>query len=60
LFEENLKLQPDNVAVRAGVATTDLCEAVNGYYRSGNEQRRERAEPQLSRVSLSMTGTWLC
>ena len=36
-----LKLQPHNVAARAGVATTDICEVVNGYYRSGNEQRLE-------------------
>jgi hypothetical protein len=29
---------------------TDICEVVNGYYRSGNEQRLERAEPPLSRA----------
>jgi hypothetical protein len=41
---------PENVDARAGVATTDICEVVTGYYRSGNEQRRERAEPRLSRA----------
>jgi hypothetical protein len=50
LFEDIPKLQPDNVAARASVATTDICEVVNAYYRSGNEQRRERAGPPLSRA----------
>jgi hypothetical protein len=50
LFEKMLKLKPDNVAARAGVATTDICEVVTRYYRSGNEQRRQRAEPLLSRA----------
>jgi hypothetical protein len=50
LFERVLKLQPDNVDARAGVAATDIFEVVNGYYRSGNEQRRERAEPRPSRA----------
>jgi urocanate hydratase len=36
LFEKGLKLPPDNVAARAGVATTDIYEVVNGYYPSGN------------------------
>jgi hypothetical protein len=50
LLKKVLKLQPDNVAARAGVAATDICEVVNGYYRSGSEQRWERAEPRLSRA----------
>jgi hypothetical protein len=50
LFENILKLPPDNVAARASVATANICEVVNGYYRSGNEQRRERAESRLSRA----------
>jgi hypothetical protein len=50
LFEKILKLPPDNVDARAGVAMTDVCEVVNGYYRSGNEQRRERADTRLLRA----------
>jgi hypothetical protein len=40
LFEKILKLPPDNVDARAGVATADICEVATGYYPSGNEQRR--------------------
>jgi hypothetical protein len=46
----NPETATDNVAARARVATTDICELVTGYYRSGNEQRRERAEAPLSRA----------
>jgi hypothetical protein len=51
LFERVLKLQPDNVDARAGVAATDIFEAVNGYYPRGNEERLE-LDPFIGAIPL--------
>src|SRR3974390_1901105 len=50
LFNEALKLQPDNADALAGVATTYVLETINGYYPAGNEQRLQQAEPLLARA----------
>jgi TolB-like protein/cytochrome c-type biogenesis protein CcmH/NrfG len=50
LFEQVLKLQPDNVDALAGVATTYIFEVLNGYYPNDNELRLARAEPLLARA----------
>ena len=50
LFEQALKLQPDNVDAVAGVATTYIFEVLNSYYETENQQRLQRAEPLLARA----------
>jgi adenylate cyclase len=50
LFEQALKLEPDNVDALAGVATTYVFEVLNSYYPTDNEQRLQRAEPLLARA----------
>jgi len=49
-FNEALKLQPDNAEALAGIATTYVFEALNGYYPAASEQRLERAEPLLAKA----------
>ena len=56
LFNEALKLQPDNADALAGVATTYVLETINGYYPAGNEQRLQQAEPLLARALASDPG----
>jgi TolB-like protein/tetratricopeptide (TPR) repeat protein len=50
LFQQALKLQPDNVDALAGVATTYVFEVLNGYYDTDNDLRLQQAEPLLSRA----------
>lgn len=50
LFEQALKLQPDNVDALAGVATTYIFEVLNGYYETDNDVRLQRAQPLLARA----------
>ena len=50
LYEQALKVEPDNVDALAGVATTLVFEVLNGYYETGNEQRLQRAEALLART----------
>jgi TolB-like protein/Flp pilus assembly protein TadD len=50
LFQQALKLQPDNVDALAGMATSYIFEVLNGYYEAENEQRLQRAEPLLMRA----------
>ena len=50
LFEQALKLQPDNVDALAGVATTNIFEVLNSYYSTDNNLRLQRAEIELARA----------
>src|SRR5262245_26941921 len=50
LFNEALKLQPDNANALAGVAMTYVSETLNGYHPKGNEQRLQRAELLLAKA----------
>jgi TolB-like protein/cytochrome c-type biogenesis protein CcmH/NrfG len=50
LFEQAVRLQPNNVDALAGMATTYIFEVLNGYYPSGDEERLQRAEPLLDRA----------
>jgi len=50
LFNEALKLQPDNANALAGVATTYVLETVNGYHPAGNQQRLQQAEALLAKA----------
>jgi tetratricopeptide (TPR) repeat protein len=50
LFEQALKLEPDNVDALAGVATTYVFEVLNGYYDTENDMRLQKAEPLLLRA----------
>ena len=50
LYEQALKVEPDNIDALAGVATTLVFEVLNGYYATGNEQRLQRAEALLART----------
>ena len=48
LFQQALKLEPDNVDALAGVATSYLFEVLDGYYETENELRLHRAEALLA------------
>jgi TolB-like protein len=50
LFEQALKLQPDEVDALAGAATTYIFEVLNDYYPTDNQLRLQRAEPLLARA----------
>jgi TolB-like protein/Flp pilus assembly protein TadD len=50
LFNEGLKLQPDNANALAGVATTYVLETINGYHPAGNQQRLQQAETLLAKA----------
>lgn len=50
LFDQVLKLQPDNADALAGVASTYVFEVLNGYYDTDNDQRLQRAEPLVARA----------
>jgi len=50
LFNEALKLQPDNANALAGVAMTYVSETLNGYHPAGNERRLQQAEPLLTKA----------
>jgi tetratricopeptide (TPR) repeat protein len=50
LYEQALKVEPENIDALAGVATTLVFEVLNGYYRTGNEQRLLEAEELLART----------
>jgi TolB-like protein/cytochrome c-type biogenesis protein CcmH/NrfG len=50
LYEQALKVEPDNIDALAGIATTFVFEVLNGYYRTGNEQRLFEAEELLART----------
>jgi len=50
LYEQALKVEPDNIDALAGVATTLVFEVLNSYYRTGNEQRLLEAEELLART----------
>ena len=50
LYEQALKLEPDNIDALAGLATTLVFEVLNGYYGAGNEQRLLQAEALLART----------
>src|SRR5262249_15174012 len=50
LYEQALKVEPENIDALAGVATTLVFEVLNGYYRTGNEQRLPEAEELLART----------
>jgi len=50
LFNEALKLQPDNANALAGVGMTYVLETLNGYNPPGNEQRLRQAEPLLTKA----------
>jgi TolB-like protein/cytochrome c-type biogenesis protein CcmH/NrfG len=50
LYEQALKVEPDNIDALAGVATTLVFEVLNGYYGAGNEQRLHQAEALLART----------
>src|SRR5262249_1440918 len=49
LYEQPLKVEPENIDALAGVATTLVFEVLNGYYRTGNEQRLLEAEELVGR-----------
>jgi len=51
LFEQALKVQPNNVDALAGVATTLVFEFVNDYYETEGEERLQHAEPLLDRAT---------
>src|SRR5262249_25429765 len=50
LYEQALKVEPENIDALAGVATTLVFEVLNGYYRAGNERRLHQAEALLART----------
>jgi adenylate cyclase len=50
LYEQALKVEPENIDALAGVATTLVFEVLNGYYQAGNEQRLAEAEELLART----------
>src|SRR6516225_4396396 len=50
LFNDALKLQPDNANALAGVATTYVLETINGYHPAGNQQRLQQAETLLAKA----------
>ena len=50
LYEQALKVEPENIDALAGVATTLVFEVLNGYYQTGNEQRLLEAEELLART----------
>ena len=50
LFEQALNVEPDNPEALAGVATTFVFEALNGYHETGNEQRLRQADVLLTRA----------
>jgi tetratricopeptide (TPR) repeat protein len=50
LYEQALKVEPENIDALAGVATTLVFEVLNGYYRVGNERRLHQAEALLART----------
>jgi len=50
LYEQALKVEPENIDALAGVATTLVFEVLNGYYPTGNEQRLLEAEELLART----------
>ena len=50
LFEQALKVQPDNADALAGVATTLVFEFLNGYYETEGDKRLRRAELLLDRA----------
>jgi tetratricopeptide (TPR) repeat protein len=50
LYEQALKVEPENIDALAGVATTLVFEVLNGYYRTGNEERLLQAEELLART----------
>jgi adenylate cyclase len=50
LYEQALKVEPENIDALAGVATTLVFEVLNGYYQTGNEQRLLGAEELLART----------
>jgi TolB-like protein/DNA-binding winged helix-turn-helix (wHTH) protein/tetratricopeptide (TPR) repeat protein len=50
LFEQALKVQPNDVDGLAGVATTLVFEFLNGYYETEGDQRLHRAELLLDRA----------
>jgi tetratricopeptide (TPR) repeat protein len=50
LFEQALNVEPDNPEALAGIATTYVFEALNGYHETGNEQRLHQADSLLTRA----------
>lgn len=50
LFNAAVKVQPDNANALAGIATTYVLEALNGYHPASNEQRLQQAEPLLTKA----------
>jgi adenylate cyclase len=50
LFEQALKVQPQEVDGLAGVATTLVFEFLNDYYRTDNDERLARAERLLDQA----------
>jgi TolB-like protein/Flp pilus assembly protein TadD len=50
LYEQALTVEPDNIDALAGVATTLVFEALNGYYADGNAERLMQAETLLRRT----------
>jgi len=50
LYEQALTMEADNIDALAGVATTLVFEALNGYYTDGNAQRLVQAETLLRRT----------
>ncbi len=50
LFEQALNVEPDNPEAVAGIATTYVFEALNGYHETGNEQRLHQADLLLTRA----------
>jgi TolB-like protein/DNA-binding winged helix-turn-helix (wHTH) protein len=52
LFDQALKVQPDNVDGLAGAAATLVFEFLNGYYETGGDERLRRAESLLDRAVM--------
>jgi TolB-like protein/DNA-binding winged helix-turn-helix (wHTH) protein/predicted Zn-dependent protease len=50
LYEQALTMEADNIDALAGVATTLVFEALNGYYADGNAERLVQAETLLRRT----------
>jgi adenylate cyclase len=50
LFEQALNVERDNPEALAGIATTYVFEALNGYHETGNEDRLHQAELLLTRA----------
>src|SRR5262249_1884007 len=50
LYEQALKLEPENIDALDGVATTLKVEVLNGYYGTGSEQGLAEAEELLART----------